>query len=1368
MQVIKLFSFVFLFLLLVPVSIEAYNSNWTHKKLITINNTQNSNNLLDYQVFLNISYEYSMKSDFSDIRFAWLNSSSNSEASISYFIENYKNNSFAELWTKIPKIRANDYETVYVYYGNPSANSESSSNATLELYDNFDNYTSISDYVFQNKYNIFVSGGSINLVNDGNGGKEVEAINSGTAGWQGGTLQTKARYNCTQAKFDYRYGYIYGSMTSHYGFVDKEAYDFWNYKNYTISGWWNGETAVLVNNNSVATSVSGSIFSLAHKNLKIEWCYPYSLVYLDNTLIGKINNITSTPVKPLHFSFGQQEGAGKSDPIYLDNLLIAKFSYPEPSYFIDNGSGSTGTNMTLDIPSSIKADNVFSVNAKIADSQNIPVANLSSSDFRLFRDSEQTDFTDFKNHNNGTYSLNASGGNTIGNISFRIEAAGASAESSAKVTIEPKTNSVFIASEWETIFSAGLTGKPIFTNYSETEKYYFGKIRPEQVFVFDNITTDYPTYRFKDNQAFLETFYQNNTALLVSDKEQALAAASYAKLKNYPILMNNDNAEIFDNIINISGKTNDEITAIAIKEFSKAGKNINTIIIANPQTEISALAGALAAKHSPIILPMNFYSVSYPEIVSDFYVLNGANGVLRIKQKINDTIKKLSDSFLFSNSIDYKIGRIQLNLILLGNASEVPQPAVFDSGREMFFDDDSNYLLSDFPYADANGDGSADLVAGRIVSPYQLVDLPKENKITTAALYRNFETIFSGNGLIESQATDAAFRTAGFETARLVENRTNLSYYELTFGLSNVTDFLKKLFSDLSITESLKLMESIYGGYNELLEHNYYKMLSSMRLGWNGLTIKMFPDKRLTKESLLGEMQNADGIFYYGKGGKDYWQLESFFGDKIHYSDFPATGALIYGEHTNSARFPENALFEKGISAFVGSSGIIYDVYSFMPNSKFAQAVARNRSVALALEESKYPLLPQQIKNLTATLRFNYQPENDLAIKQFLEMICYCDPEKKIDPDAQDYGNNPIINRSATFISRIRIPTAYLATGNRLFFDAKDYLQEMGNPVVPLYSAETILPNGSRIIGIGFDYNSTKYENISADFVPADEHFAQPEAVRGFYPSEMFYSETFDLLDGRKSIKLIAAGMKYNNDTKEAEILDGVEAVIEYSSPFEFVGFSAKNITSGKNQTFSINAAGENLSILIAIKGGNFSETIEQKIPSGVSEINWAPPFIGSYAATAYALMGNNSAGPRYAAFSVSPPADFFMMLESFGTSGYSKIMKSFSEKVMFAFGGAAAIMEYVNPLERFSSSANASSAAKGISSPEYSFSVSQDSEKIVYRMKDSRGELVLERDSGAENETCKGDCSELYGRMSSKLAKMQKLQDYAVENIGS
>ena len=106
---------------------------WKYRRNITINNSANSNTLTDYQIAINLTYDSNMKSDFSDLRFTWYNSSSNSEIEIPYWIESYTPSSYAEVWVKVPYIKANGYETVYVYYGNPSANSKSNGLSLIHI-----------------------------------------------------------------------------------------------------------------------------------------------------------------------------------------------------------------------------------------------------------------------------------------------------------------------------------------------------------------------------------------------------------------------------------------------------------------------------------------------------------------------------------------------------------------------------------------------------------------------------------------------------------------------------------------------------------------------------------------------------------------------------------------------------------------------------------------------------------------------------------------------------------------------------------------------------------------------------------------------------------------------------------------------------------------------------------------------------------------------------------------------------------------------------------------------------------------------------------------------------------------------------------
>jgi len=139
-----------------------WNSTWNKRNRILINNSANPNELIDYQVFLNITYATSMQPDFSDLRFTWYNFSSRKEEEISYWIENYTLSSYANIWIKVPRIRASNYETVYVYYGNTTP-VNSSSNGTL-TFDFFDDFLGTS--LDTNKWQVVNSGsGSYSLSN---------------------------------------------------------------------------------------------------------------------------------------------------------------------------------------------------------------------------------------------------------------------------------------------------------------------------------------------------------------------------------------------------------------------------------------------------------------------------------------------------------------------------------------------------------------------------------------------------------------------------------------------------------------------------------------------------------------------------------------------------------------------------------------------------------------------------------------------------------------------------------------------------------------------------------------------------------------------------------------------------------------------------------------------------------------------------------------------------------------------------------------------------------------------------------------------------------------------------------------------------
>jgi hypothetical protein len=102
------------------------NTQWGYRRSITINNTQNSNTLTDYQVNVTLNTASlisagKMRSDCGDIRFT----DSDGNIPLSYWIESGCNTTNTKFWVKVPSIPASSTKTIYVYYGNPSATSVS-------------------------------------------------------------------------------------------------------------------------------------------------------------------------------------------------------------------------------------------------------------------------------------------------------------------------------------------------------------------------------------------------------------------------------------------------------------------------------------------------------------------------------------------------------------------------------------------------------------------------------------------------------------------------------------------------------------------------------------------------------------------------------------------------------------------------------------------------------------------------------------------------------------------------------------------------------------------------------------------------------------------------------------------------------------------------------------------------------------------------------------------------------------------------------------------------------------------------------------------------------------------------------------------
>jgi flagellin-like protein len=110
-----------------------YNPSWVRRKAVTIDNSLNLNDLVDYQIMVDVQYDSDMSPDFSDLRFT----DSNGQTLISYWVESYVPSVSAVVWVKVPSILASSTEMIYMYYGNPSAPSESNPDDTFDLFLDF-------------------------------------------------------------------------------------------------------------------------------------------------------------------------------------------------------------------------------------------------------------------------------------------------------------------------------------------------------------------------------------------------------------------------------------------------------------------------------------------------------------------------------------------------------------------------------------------------------------------------------------------------------------------------------------------------------------------------------------------------------------------------------------------------------------------------------------------------------------------------------------------------------------------------------------------------------------------------------------------------------------------------------------------------------------------------------------------------------------------------------------------------------------------------------------------------------------------------------------------------------------------------------
>jgi len=177
-----------LILLTISSAFAWYYPDHTNRMEKIIDNTANSNTLIPYQVEVDVDYNANMKTDFSDLKFTWLNTTSAEEQPIDFYIKDKTDSSYANVTLKLPTITGSSNETIYVYYNKPSDTSSSSGTNTYTFFDSaledaFFNETGIWGEYNDGSNNVTLEDGQI-FVNgsDAGGDHYIVSLNNFTVG----------------------------------------------------------------------------------------------------------------------------------------------------------------------------------------------------------------------------------------------------------------------------------------------------------------------------------------------------------------------------------------------------------------------------------------------------------------------------------------------------------------------------------------------------------------------------------------------------------------------------------------------------------------------------------------------------------------------------------------------------------------------------------------------------------------------------------------------------------------------------------------------------------------------------------------------------------------------------------------------------------------------------------------------------------------------------------------------------------------------------------------------------------------------------------------------------------------------------------
>jgi hypothetical protein len=286
-----------------------WNSSWSKRQPITIDNTGNASTLTNYQVKVDVTYDADMQADFDDLRFT------NAAGTVlDYWLEKKTDSTSATIWVEVDSIPASSTATVYLYYGNAGAASASNMSNTFVFGDEFPGSSvDTGKWTITDATGWSVTGGELKGTNTTGRLTSVPTFSDGNI------LEIKSRRITTSSAGGYQIGGFFVSTSDAFGLLDHPTVAY--YRNNTA---WTALTGTILSSTNLLTKIavkSSTLVDLSVTNYDTAASYQ-SVLNVSNTVA------TEPVVLGRRYDNGN---TGEAYEAYWDWILVRTYTTPEPT-----------------------------------------------------------------------------------------------------------------------------------------------------------------------------------------------------------------------------------------------------------------------------------------------------------------------------------------------------------------------------------------------------------------------------------------------------------------------------------------------------------------------------------------------------------------------------------------------------------------------------------------------------------------------------------------------------------------------------------------------------------------------------------------------------------------------------------------------------------------------------------------------------------------------------------------------------------------------------------------------------------------------------------------------------------------------------